>query len=99
SVTKPTTVKSVCICSKACLLYSLWNLRVNSLHCVKRVFDPVFSDPPLLPVSTKYFLIKQRLWGKLHMLSLVCIARVFFFLGRVHVISTGPISTVQTEVR
>ncbi|CAI9619718.1 unnamed protein product, partial [Staurois parvus] len=30
------------------------------------------------------------------MLSLVCIAReVFFFLGRVHVISTGPISTVQ----
>ncbi|CAI9612319.1 unnamed protein product [Staurois parvus] len=32
------------------------------------------------------------------MLSLVCIAREFiFFLGRVHVISTGPISTVQTE--
>ncbi|CAI9547401.1 unnamed protein product [Staurois parvus] len=32
------------------------------------------------------------------MLSLVCIAReVFCFLGRVHVISTGPISTVQTE--
>ncbi|CAI9624171.1 unnamed protein product [Staurois parvus] len=32
------------------------------------------------------------------MLSLVCIARdVFFFLGRVHVISTGPISPVQTE--
>ncbi|CAI9557775.1 unnamed protein product [Staurois parvus] len=30
----------------------------------------------------------------MHMLSLV-----FFFLGRVHVISTGPISTVQTEVR
>ncbi|CAI9624704.1 unnamed protein product [Staurois parvus] len=30
------------------------------------------------------------------MLSLVCIAREFF-LGRVHVISTGPISTVQTE--
>ncbi|CAI9615493.1 unnamed protein product [Staurois parvus] len=27
---------------------------------------------------------------------LVCIARKFFFLGRVHVISTGPISTVQT---
>ncbi|CAI9586473.1 unnamed protein product [Staurois parvus] len=36
----------------------------------------------------------------LHMLSLVCIARdFFFFLGRVHAISTGPISTVQTEVR
>ncbi|CAI9619450.1 unnamed protein product [Staurois parvus] len=33
------------------------------------------------------------------MLSLVCIARevFFFFLGRVHVISTGPTSTVQTE--
>ncbi|CAI9589208.1 unnamed protein product [Staurois parvus] len=31
------------------------------------------------------------------MLSLVCIAREFFFLGRVHVISTGPISAVQTE--
>ncbi|CAI9554490.1 unnamed protein product [Staurois parvus] len=29
----------------------------------------------------------------LHMLSLVCI------IGRVHMISTGPISTVQTEVR
>ncbi|CAI9579160.1 unnamed protein product [Staurois parvus] len=31
------------------------------------------------------------------MLSLVYIARVFFSLGRVHVISTGPISAVQTE--
>ncbi|CAI9567415.1 unnamed protein product [Staurois parvus] len=26
-------------------------------------------------------------------------AQFYFFLGRVHVISTGPISTVQTEVR
>ncbi|CAI9572402.1 unnamed protein product [Staurois parvus] len=25
--------------------------------------------------------------------------RGFYFLGRVHVLSTGPISTVQTEVR
>ncbi|CAI9577777.1 unnamed protein product [Staurois parvus] len=35
------------------------------------------------------------------MLSLVCIASkvFFFFLGRLHVISTGPISTVHTEVR
>ncbi|CAI9532693.1 unnamed protein product, partial [Staurois parvus] len=34
----------------------------------------------------------------MHMLSLVCIAKeVFFFLVRVHVISTGPISTVQTK--
>ncbi|CAI9567590.1 unnamed protein product, partial [Staurois parvus] len=34
------------------------------------------------------------------MLSLVCIARqvFFFFLGRVHVINTGPISTNQTEM-
>ncbi|CAI9539318.1 unnamed protein product [Staurois parvus] len=33
------------------------------------------------------------------MLSLVCIARkiFFFLLGRVHVISTGPNSAVQTE--
>ncbi|CAI9532259.1 unnamed protein product [Staurois parvus] len=32
------------------------------------------------------------------MLNLLCIARAFFFfLGRVHVISTVPISTVQTE--
>ncbi|CAI9567561.1 unnamed protein product [Staurois parvus] len=33
------------------------------------------------------------------MLNLVCIAREFFFLGRVHVISTGSINTAQTEVR
>ncbi|CAI9567009.1 unnamed protein product, partial [Staurois parvus] len=31
------------------------------------------------------------------MLSLVFIAREVFFGGRVHVISTGPISTFQTE--
>ncbi|CAI9540454.1 unnamed protein product, partial [Staurois parvus] len=54
----PTTVKSVCICSKACLLYSLWNLRgINPLHCVKRLFDPVFSDPPLLLLSTFHLLV------------------------------------------
>ncbi|CAI9607752.1 unnamed protein product [Staurois parvus] len=34
------------------------------------------------------------------MLSLVCRSlRFVFFCGRVHVISTGPISTAQTEVR
>ncbi|CAI9592803.1 unnamed protein product [Staurois parvus] len=33
----------------------------------------------------------------MHMLSLVCIARYVLFFGMVHVISTGPISTVQTE--
>ncbi|CAI9545033.1 unnamed protein product [Staurois parvus] len=48
------------------------------------MFDPLFSDPPILPMSPIYLLIEQRLRGKLHMLSLV-----FFFLGRVHVISTG----------
>ncbi|CAI9612013.1 unnamed protein product [Staurois parvus] len=36
----------------------------------------------------------------MHMLNLVCIAReVFFFLDRVHMISTRPISTGQAEVR
>ncbi|CAI9621767.1 unnamed protein product [Staurois parvus] len=35
----------------------------------------------------------------MHMFSLVCMARegFFFYRGRVHVISTGPISTFQTE--
>ncbi|CAI9545392.1 unnamed protein product [Staurois parvus] len=56
------------------------------------MFDPVFTDPPLLPQSPIHLLIEQSLGDKLHMLSLS-----FFFLGRVHVISTGPISTVQTE--
>ncbi|CAI9556072.1 unnamed protein product [Staurois parvus] len=71
---------------------------VNPLHCVKRLFDPDFSDPPLVQMSA---LIRQtEPIALLHMLSLVCIAqKVVFFLGRVHVISTGPISTVQTEVR
>ncbi|CAI9617414.1 unnamed protein product [Staurois parvus] len=44
--------------------------------------------------------MEQRLGGKLYMFILVCIAREFvFFLGRVHLISTGPISTLQTDVR
>ncbi|CAI9586391.1 unnamed protein product [Staurois parvus] len=64
------------------------------------MFDSVFSDAPLLSWSPFHLLIEQNFGGKLHMLSLVCIAReFFFFLGGVHVISTGPISTVQTEVR
>ncbi|CAI9614063.1 unnamed protein product [Staurois parvus] len=42
------------------------------------MFDPVFSDPPFLPVSPKYLLIEQRLEGKLHMFSFVCVAREFF---------------------
>ncbi|CAI9612572.1 unnamed protein product, partial [Staurois parvus] len=64
------------------------------------MFDPVFSDLPLLLLSPICLLIEQDLGGKLHMLSLVCMAReFFFFLGRMYVINTGPISTVQTEVR
>ncbi|CAI9577291.1 unnamed protein product, partial [Staurois parvus] len=62
SVTKPTTVKSVCICSKSYLLYSLWNLRVNPLHCKKMLFNPDFSDPPLLPFSS-YLLIRHIVWS------------------------------------
>ncbi|CAI9556319.1 unnamed protein product [Staurois parvus] len=45
------------------------------------MFDPVFSDPPLLPQSPIHLLIKQSPGGKVHMLSLVCIARDCFFLG------------------
>ncbi|CAI9575458.1 unnamed protein product, partial [Staurois parvus] len=54
---------------------------------------PFFQCPLLSPNKT--------LCGDtLHMLSLVCIAREGFLGGwGVHVISTGPISTVQTEVR
>ncbi|CAI9556594.1 unnamed protein product [Staurois parvus] len=43
------------------------------------MFDPVFSDPPLLPQSPIHLLIEQSIGGKLHMLSLMCIAREFFF--------------------
>ncbi|CAI9616288.1 unnamed protein product [Staurois parvus] len=35
----------------------------------------------------------------MHMIHLECFTGEVFFLERVHVISTGPISTVQTEVR
>ncbi|CAI9568009.1 unnamed protein product [Staurois parvus] len=49
----------------------------------KKMFDPVFSAPPLVQMSTSYLLIRQtELIDILHMLILVCIAReVFFFLG------------------
>ncbi|CAI9560143.1 unnamed protein product [Staurois parvus] len=57
------------------------------------MFNPVFSDSSLLLLCPIHLLIKQSLGGKLHMLSLVCIAREFSFLGRVHVISTEPIQT------
>ncbi|CAI9621043.1 unnamed protein product [Staurois parvus] len=39
------------------------------------MFDPDFSDPPLLPVSSSYLLIRHMCRVPLHMLSLVCIAR------------------------
>ncbi|CAI9533883.1 unnamed protein product [Staurois parvus] len=55
---------------------------VNPLHCVKRMFDSVFSDSSLLPQSPVHLLIEQSLGGKLNMLSLESIAREFFsFLG------------------
>ncbi|CAI9546812.1 unnamed protein product, partial [Staurois parvus] len=56
-------------------------------------FDPDFSDPPLLPVPSSYLLIRHIVYR--HSAH----ALFFFFLGRVHVISTGPISTVQIKVR
>ncbi|CAI9559255.1 unnamed protein product [Staurois parvus] len=43
------------------------------------MFDPVFSDPPLFLLSPIHLLLEQSLGGKLHMLSLVCIARECFF--------------------
>ncbi|CAI9571079.1 unnamed protein product [Staurois parvus] len=55
------------------------------------MFDPVFSDPPLLPLSPFHLMIEHSIGNTLHM------PRVFIFLGRVHVTSTGPISTVQTK--
>ncbi|CAI9623951.1 unnamed protein product [Staurois parvus] len=54
------------------------------------MFDPVFSDPPLLLLFPIQLLIEQSLGGKLHTLK-------FVFLGKVHMISTGPISTVRIE--
>ncbi|CAI9580079.1 unnamed protein product [Staurois parvus] len=44
------------------------------------MFDPVFSDPPLLPMLPSYLLIRHIMCR--HKLNLVCIAReVFFSLG------------------
>ncbi|CAI9558474.1 unnamed protein product [Staurois parvus] len=61
------------------VLYSLWK-GVNPPHCVKMLFDPVFSDPPLLLLSPIHLLIETSLGHRLHMLSLVCMARAVFFL-------------------
>ncbi|CAI9562279.1 unnamed protein product, partial [Staurois parvus] len=92
---KPTTVKSVCICSKACCYTHCGTSGVNPLQCIKRLFDPDFSAHTLGQIST---LIRQtEPVALLHMLSLCVLLEVFFFLERVHVISKGPISTVQTE--
>ncbi|CAI9599564.1 unnamed protein product, partial [Staurois parvus] len=57
-------------------------------------FDPDFSDPPLLPVSPTYLLIRHIVWSHSAHVQLG-----IFFFGRVHVISTEPTSTVQTKVR
>ncbi|CAI9581208.1 unnamed protein product, partial [Staurois parvus] len=55
--------------------------KVNPLHCLKMLLDPDFSAPLLLPVPPSYLLIRHIMWRvTLHMLSLVCMARVFFFL-------------------
>ncbi|CAI9584429.1 unnamed protein product, partial [Staurois parvus] len=35
---------------------------VNPLHCVKRLFDPDFSDPLLLSVPPSYLLIRHIGW-------------------------------------
>ncbi|CAI9569687.1 unnamed protein product, partial [Staurois parvus] len=62
------------------------------------LFYHIFSDPPLLLLSPIHLMIEQSLGGKLHMLSLVCVARELFFChGRVRVNSTGLIRAVQTE--
>ncbi|CAI9540039.1 unnamed protein product [Staurois parvus] len=66
---------------------------VNPLHCVKTQIDSDFLSP-------SYLLIRHNVWSHSpHAQFGVHCWRFFFFLGRVHVISTGPISTVQTEVK
>ncbi|CAI9571704.1 unnamed protein product [Staurois parvus] len=57
------------------------------------MFDPDFLSP-------SYLLIRHTvLCGDTAHAQFGVLLGKFFFLGRVHVISTGPISTVQTEVR
>ncbi|CAI9575408.1 unnamed protein product, partial [Staurois parvus] len=51
---------------------------------------PFFQCPP------SYRLITDKIY---HVETLFICSEVYFFIGRVHVISTGPISTVQTEVK
>ncbi|CAI9537413.1 unnamed protein product [Staurois parvus] len=65
------------------------------------LFDPNFSDPLLFSVSIAHLLIRHILWRHCTCLIWCVLLEVFFFFffGRVHVISTGPISTSQTEVR
>ncbi|CAI9616855.1 unnamed protein product [Staurois parvus] len=62
----------------------------------------ILYDPPLLPESPSYLLIRHIVRSHSgHAQFGVYWKRgfCFFFLGKVHVITTGPISTVQTEVR
>ncbi|CAI9541841.1 unnamed protein product [Staurois parvus] len=32
------------------------------MHCVKILFDPDFSVPPILPMSPSYLLIRHIVW-------------------------------------
>ncbi|CAI9604136.1 unnamed protein product [Staurois parvus] len=59
------------------------------------MFDPVFSDPPLL-LSPIHLFLEQNL----HMLNLVCIARVFFFyLGECMWLAQGQSALSRQRVR
>ncbi|CAI9545624.1 unnamed protein product [Staurois parvus] len=62
------------------------------------LFDPKFSDPPFLTVPPLLSPDKTYQVETLCTCSIWCLLLDrFFLLRRVHVISTGPISTAQTE--
>ncbi|CAI9545599.1 unnamed protein product, partial [Staurois parvus] len=47
----------------ACLLVLTVETKGLTLCALlKRLFDPVFSDPPLLPVPPSYLLIRHIVW-------------------------------------
>ncbi|CAI9579026.1 unnamed protein product, partial [Staurois parvus] len=45
------------------------------------MFDPVFSNPSIFPGSLFHLPVEHSLEDTLHMLSLMCTARVFFFFS------------------
>ncbi|CAI9592966.1 unnamed protein product [Staurois parvus] len=53
------------------------------------LFDPDLSDPPLLIYLFQVLVYRCQFTQRFYI----------YIFGRVHVISTEPISTVQTEVR